>query len=81
MVGYKSGIINNPACASKLNHLVNIVGWGVENGKSFWIVRNSWGSGWGESGYVRILIQKMHYGICGNQYLGWEVVMENFTLE
>jgi len=51
---YKRGIIDSPACGQKLDHGVVVVGYGAEDGKDFWKVKNSWGSNWGEDGYVRI---------------------------
>jgi C1A family cysteine protease len=48
---YTSGVFNNTASGSP-NHAVALVGWDDSN--SCWIMKNSWGTGWGESGYMRI---------------------------
>jgi len=61
---YKSGILpaDTKEPIEKPNHALLIIGWGsiaqedADNGTSleFWIVKNSWGTRWGESGYARI---------------------------
>ena len=52
---YSGGVYDEPACSSsRIGHAVGLVGYGAEDGREFWIVRNSWGEEWGESGYVRM---------------------------
>lgn len=54
---YKEGIYNDSACGTQHNHATLTVGWGLEaGGLEYWIMKNSWGTGWGESGYIRIQI-------------------------
>jgi len=36
------------------NHAVVAVGWGVDQGTKYWIIKNTWGSRWGQGGYFRI---------------------------
>lgn len=66
MMLYKSGIYADPNCATSMNHAVMADGVGTEGGKRFWIVRNSWGTGWGEAGYIRMAVNVGGAnGICG----------------
>ena len=64
---YTSGVldVNSTNCPSSgINHAVLIVGYGTDPtvGLDYWIVKNSWGESWGESGYFRI---KRGSGTCG----------------
>jgi hypothetical protein len=60
--GYSGGIYqdSNTSCNSipcyytPTNHAISLVGWDDNGGDGYWILRNSWGTGWGESGYMRI---------------------------
>uniref|UniRef100_A0ACD5UGX9 Uncharacterized protein n=1 Tax=Avena sativa TaxID=4498 RepID=A0ACD5UGX9_AVESA len=48
---WKSGIYKGP-CTTKQNHAVVLVGYGVSNtGEEYWIIKNSWGAGWGQKGF------------------------------
>ena len=52
---YKSGVITGNECGTNLDHGVLLVGYGEENDTLYWLVKNSWGSDWGDNGYVKIL--------------------------
>jgi C1A family cysteine protease len=51
---YSSGVITGSSCGTNLDHGVLIVGYGVENGIKYWLVKNSWSQQWGDDGYAKI---------------------------
>jgi len=67
---YRGGVISGPysSCPYAPNHGVTIVGYGnTPAGTPYWVIKNSFGSGWGEGGYFRIV---RNIGLCGiNQYV------------
>ena len=64
---YSGGVIDEYSCGTNLDHGVLIVGYGSEDGKDYWLVKNSWGDDWGENGYVKIARSNStnDSGICG----------------
>jgi C1A family cysteine protease len=65
---YTGGIITSELCGTALDHGVLVVGYGTDNGVDYWTIKNSWGSDWGEDGYVRIARDDsnvLNGGICG----------------
>lgn len=62
---YKSGVLDFD-CGTDLDHAVSIFGFGTESGKDYWLVRNSWGTSWGDGGYVKMARGKNLCGIANS---------------
>ena len=62
---YKSGIIDLNGC-QEVNHAVMIVGFGIDDTTktSYWIIKNSWNTSWGEQGYARVKVKDDANGNC-----------------
>jgi Papain family cysteine protease len=60
LVAYKSGVFNENA-KGDVNHVVLLVGWDDEKGA--WLVKNSWGTEWGEKGFAWIKYGSNNIGV------------------
>lgn len=54
-----SAILADPSCTnitkgSQVNHAVTIIGYGTQDTQDYWLVRNQWGTNWGDSGYFKL---------------------------
>jgi len=64
---YESGIHDTCKADCVVDHAVTMIGYSKDAtlGKKYWLVRNSWGDSWGESGHIRVLRRENEEAFCG----------------
>tara|TARA_B110000967_G_scaffold184697_1_gene204352 strand:+ start:11605 stop:12531 length:927 start_codon:yes stop_codon:yes gene_type:complete len=65
IVDYTGGVLDVPHKLKMINHIISVVGWGYDEttNKQYWIIRNSWGSYWGELGFMKLVLGENQLGI------------------
>jgi len=64
---------SDATCTTATNHIVNLVGFGEEDGVKYWLIKNSYGTGWGEDGYLKM---ERGTGACGVNSAPMTAIME-----
>lgn len=64
---YQKGVLSDDKCGDEVNHAVLIIGYGTEQGRDYWLIKNSWGVNWGEHGFGKLRrgLPGSEYGECG----------------
>ena len=74
---YSSGLYADSNCGLTPNHDVLIIGYGTFNSIEYWLIKNSWGTDWGESGFMRMtILQTSTGGYCSmlSGYVYWPTI-------
>ena len=71
---------SSPCYYTPTNHIIALVGWDDNGGNGYWILRNSWGTSWGESGYMRIKYTSARVA-CEAAYLVYQAVVSTIYVD
>jgi len=77
MEDYTGGIFEDLTGDMNVTHEISIVGFGEENGTPYWIIRNSWGTHWGENGFMRLVRGKNNLAIESD--CAWATPLDTWT--
>lgn len=57
---HESGTFYTPNCTKSMNHVVLAVGYGYNDDGDYYIIKNQWGTGWGEKGFFRMARNRLN---------------------
>lgn len=77
LINYTKGVFIDKTGRLDEDHDISVTGWGEENGVKYWIVRNSWGSYWGEGGNFRLIRGVNNLNIEGD--CSWATPVDTWT--
>ncbi|CAD6219061.1 unnamed protein product [Miscanthus lutarioriparius] len=83
---YKSGVYTSDSCGTTpmdVNHAVLAVGYGIENGVPYWLIKNSWGADWGDEGHFKMEMGKNmcgDIGACDGKFAGDIILGDSMIL-
>jgi len=60
---YREGVFEDKTNNRDVDHDIEVVGWGEEDGVKYWHVRNSWGTYWGMNGFIKVIRGKDNIAI------------------
>jgi len=60
---YQGGGVVSGAPSPKHNHAVTVIGWGSQDGLDYWLIQNSWGAGWGDHGFVKVVLKRQTHSM------------------
>jgi hypothetical protein len=77
---YAGGVFTSPSCTNNVNHAMLAVGWDYDfkTNSNYLLLKNQWGTSWGENGYARVKMIGDGPGMCG-LYSDSHQVQGNFT--
>lgn len=78
MQNYQGGIFLGNGCGTSITHFMTLVGYGMQNSNSYWILENCWGTAWGQRGYMYLSANNgSTQNVCGVLGLGVANVLTN----
>ena len=74
---YVKGVVSS--CGTDVNHCVQVVAVDTASNNGYWQIRNSWGTEWGEGGYIRLSVGQDMCGITTDPTFSSPYIIDSAT--